>query len=224
MTAEDFLNTFVRYGYGPYFLILITGFLFGIVRWNQLSKAGRGVWSIIAISFLIESIGSYLLINTLPSNNPSFHLINCLHFAAYGWTFSKFANNPLLARIFLYAGVLLAAYSITNTFLIEGVYNYPTQAISVFNGAMVLGALFTFRDMLKQPSPVSLRRQSVFWFATATLIFYACTFFTYALLSYYGEHGEYLPTWARYLNHGMNYYLYISYIIALWFDSKRSIH
>ncbi len=221
MTAEEFLNTFVRYGYGPYFLILICGFLFGIARRNKLSKAGKGVWLIITISFLVETTGSYLLIDTVTSNNPSFHLINCLHFIAYGWTFSKYVSNEKVARTFLYGGLVLSAYSAFSTFLIEGISNYPTQAITVFNGAMVIASLFTFRDMLKQPSQIALTKQSVFWFATASLIFYACTFFSYALLNFYQDQGEFLPIWARNLTYGMNYYLYISYIIALWFDSKN---
>lgn len=222
MTIDEFLNTFIYNGYGPYFLILICGFLLGIARWHQLTKAGKGLWAIIATSFIVELTGSYLYlgISAIESNNPSYHLINCLHFIAYGYTFSKFASNKKLARAFLYGGFLLAAYSVTSTFWIEGIKNYPTQANIVFNAALVVGALFTFMDMLRRPNQTSLTRQSIFWFVTATLIFYASTFFSFALIDFYARQGEYLPMWATNLINGMNYYLYASYLVALWFDSR----
>jgi hypothetical protein len=221
MTADEFLYNYVYFGLGPYYFILICGVLFGIYQWNRFSAAGKGLWLIIAISLIVELTGSYLLINSLETNNPPFHLINCLHFIAYGWTFSKYVSNKKLAQGFLYGGLLLAAYSFISTFWIEGLFNYPTQAITVFNAALVLASLLTFGDMLRKPSQIALPRQGIFWFVTATLIFYASTFFSYALADFYTERGERRPEWAGNLINGMNYYLYISYTIALWFDSRQ---
>jgi hypothetical protein len=225
MSTEDFLNFYVLRGFGAYYLILFSGFIFGLVQFRHLSSAARGVWMIIAISLFLELTASYLSI-VIDSSAPSQHLINILHPLAYAYTFSKYMVNKKLERSFLVAGILLACYALINMVWVHGLFQSPNASGMAMNVAVVLGSLVTFFNMLKRPGQTPLLRQGLFWFNTASLVFYSSTFFSFALndffLNQYYSTGEYMPSWAINLIKGMNYYLYGSYLIALWLDSKRA--
>jgi hypothetical protein len=222
--SEELLTYFVRGGVAFYFTILISGFVFGLSRLKRLSSAGKGIWMIITISLFLELLGSYLSIS-IDTSAPSSHMVLLLHFLAYGYTFSKFRVNRRFERGFLWAGILLAGFSAVNVIWIQELTDHPTLPSLLLAIALVLGSLVSYYNMMRSPSPTPLLKQGLFWFNTSTLFFYASTFFSYALHDHYlaqwYETGEYMPTWAVYLMKGMNYYLYVSLIIAMWFDLKR---
>jgi len=226
MSLEIFFEYYMSEGLGIYFLILIGIFFFGLYRKKQLSSGAMGVWLIVSISLMVELLGRYLLF-AIGTTAPTEHTINFLHFIAYGYTFSKYAVNKKLARSFWVGGLLLACYSAVNSIWIQDFFQSPSRSTMVFNVAIVLGSLITFFDMIKKPSQIPLLKQGLFWFNTATLFFYSITFFSFALhdhyLAQYYETGEYMPNWAIALIKGMNYYMYTSYFIAIWLDSKRTV-
>jgi len=225
MSYDIFLDSFVRNGWGIYFAILLCGFLFGLIKRKDLSKAATGVWLIIGASLFMELAGRMLvfLINT---NAPTQHGVYILHFIAFGYTFSKYVIDQRTARAMMISGMVLASLSIFNSLFVEDITAFSTNAAVVFSLFVVIASLFTFLDMLKHPDKIPLSRKGLFWFNTATLIFYATTFFRSALNNYYLENyyepsGTFMPDWVINLNKGLNYYLYISYSIAIWLDLKK---
>ncbi|MCZ4409114.1 hypothetical protein O3Q51_09855 [Cryomorphaceae bacterium 1068] len=186
MTTEDFLNFFVFRGYAVYYLILISGFLFGLIQFKRLSLAARGVWMIITVSLFLELIGSYLSM-VIRNSSPSTHFVNIFHLLAYAYAFSKYATNKKLERGFIIAGILLACFAVINLVWIQGLYQSPTKSTMMLNVAVVLGSLITFYTMIKKPSQTPLLKQELFWFNTATLVFYSSTFFLFCLVRLLSE-------------------------------------
>lgn len=224
ISFDEFLDYYVYRGFAAYYLILLSGFVFGLWHVKRLSPAGKGIWLIVTISLFLELLGSYLSV-VIETGSPSTHFVQMLHFIAYGYTFSKFKVNERVASGFLWTGILLAGYAVVNLIWFQGIRENPSNTSAVAAVAFVLGSLVTFFNMTKQPTPTPLLRQTLFWFNQSTLFFYASTFFSFALRDHYlaqwYETGIYMPTWAVNLIIGMNYYLYISLLVAIWFDVKR---
>jgi hypothetical protein len=224
ISSDDFLLYFVYRGIGAYYLILISGFVFGLWNVKKLSPAGRGIWLIVSISLFFELLGSCLAI-AIETGAPGTHFVNLLHFVAYGYTFSKFIVNKRVANGFLWTGIILAGYALANLIWFQDIRENPSNTSSVGAVAFVFGSLVTFYNMMRRPSPTPLLKQGLFWFNTSTLFFYASTFFSFALQDHYlaqwHETGVYMPTWAVNLIRGMNYYLYVSLFIAMWLNMKR---
>lgn len=226
MSTADFLHFYVKGGRGFYFFILLFGFGLGILKFKKLPKAAKGIWVVLSLSLILELIGQFIFYK-IGTTHPRGHFLFPLQFIAYGYTYSKYASNQKLSRSFMYVAVVLCLASIINGIWFQDIVADRTRFIMVFNVALVLASLVTYMDMLKKPSQVPLHRQGIFWFNTATLLFFASTFFRYAMSEYFLEQyyntGQYMPKWSINFSKGMNYYLYISYAVAIWLDSKHEV-
>ena len=106
--------------------------------------------------------------------------------------------------------------SIISSVWLEGVENPNTASFIVGSTLIViLSIIYKYQLFTSPPTRESLLANPFFWINTANLFFYCGTFFQMGLDSYIRKGNAVLADQLHIINHGLNYMLYVLYLIGL---------
>jgi hypothetical protein len=202
-----------------YLLLLLSVFLNGAVQYKKQSAPFKILIIFIGFTFITESI-SRILAWRLHNSMPIYHLVSPLEYTCFTLMYLSFFQDKKTEAIkYLYLPVII--FSMVNSFYIQGLMNFPSNSILLFQIIYLAYSLLGFKQLLDMSTKTSIRRQSFFWLNTALLFFSSTQLFFFGLLNYaIRHHLNLMPIYI--FSYVINLIYYIFMAIAINTDRSRS--
>jgi hypothetical protein len=204
-----------------YILILAGVLMVGLVRYRKLTVPFKLLTICIIFTFVLEVIGEFFAFN---NKNNSFlsHIESLTNYFFYSFTFFYLFENKQIRKMILISIGIVCVFFIINALFIQSFKKiFPTNVLLISNIFYIIFSLLLFKQMLRNPSNMSIIRQSIFWFNTGILIFSTTMFLNLGLIGYYAEHhwgkGSLYYFWA-----GSVYTFGILIGFSLLIDNKKA--
>lgn len=174
----------------PYILnvVLAVAAFIGMVRYKKLTIPFKILAFSMVIS-LILSIASRIAAIEYKNNAPVSYLEEWSNYVFYALVYLFLFKNKRFKTFIRISIFLITAFTILNGLFFQPFKNTFPSNIDIATGILlVIFALILFKQMLQYPVQVDIIKQSVFWYNTSILFFYATMFLNFALTNYYGKH------------------------------------
>jgi|GEM_PF-2509036 len=213
-------SCFRNFGLNILFLVSIT--LVGIIATSLLSADSRRFlpflifWSFSEIAALISGI--------LFKNNSAvyhIHTIVAIFFIGY-YYYTQMRHLPEMKWIFYAGSSSMLLLWLINLAYFQGWDRMPTNTILFTAVYFIFLVLMSFKQMLDKPSSDKILGQSRFWLNTGLLIFYASSFFFFAVHAYFISQPVPSPQFLGYFMHYPNWIWLIMIGMALFVDLRRN--
>jgi hypothetical protein len=204
-------------------LILSTASIVGLLRFRQLSAGLRYLEALTWLYLLVESMGMLLQKLKLP-NLFLIPLVVVGEFWLLTMVFKHALRWPTFNRVAPWVVGLLTAYVLLDSaFAFEAARFKPSVLVLSTLFTLTLAGLY-FRKLLQELHVDTLRREPMFWVATALTIsalgeLLISLFSNYILVNYSPQVSIYV--WAIHTLLGL--VVYSCYGWALWIDSRRVV-
>ncbi|MXV52267.1 hypothetical protein GS399_14915 [Pedobacter sp. HMF7647] len=195
--------------------IIFLSFVTGLIRFKQHSIAGKILCCLIFSGLINQCIGMYLGDKTLINYHIFFILQYVLATLFFYYSFSRL-------EIKIFSLVLLIPVCIAgviNSVYFQKAHTYPSNFALISHSLFLLYSLLLYIQMINSPIKLNLFKQSIFWSATAFLVFPVLMLSSIGLYNYFERH-KLDETYIYMLFYIANYIFYILLGAALWFDRK----
>lgn len=194
-------------------ILLIIG-VFGMFRLKGLSRIAKLMVVYVLFSLIIELIAYPMALNG--SNSAAYHFCVFGQVLLFGAIYSR---SLVLKRyqVIYWAGIgIILLLELFISFFWTSLNDFPSLNIVVLAAQIIPLTLFQFRQMILYPVALELEKQPLFWFNFGTFVFFTLNFFILGFLSSIQE----LPSEMYQILWGSNVFLYATYFIAIYLDSK----
>jgi len=195
--------------------IVFGSFVCSIINRKNLPAFIRLFTIITGVTFIIESIGFYLLFFTELPRQYLYHFYVPFMYSIMAYIYYKALGTTWKAKLIgwsIPAYLMLAIYL---SFFIQKpaiVNTYATMVVSI----LIIGlSLFYYYELLQKEGSYAMGRDPLFWISTGNLIFYAGVFFLMGLLNYLMKEMLELSKQLMVINYTLNYVLYSFYCVGL---------
>lgn len=193
---------------------LILGITIGLKRFKKLTHKYRLLFVLIFFVFITNGIFAKFLAFEYQNNHLATHLIIPIQCILYGEIYSDGKKQKFLIQFICY---LLAILSILNTVYNQSYNSFPSNMIVALYSLMIPLILFDMTKLLDIQKDIPLVKNSDFWLNLGGLVFFLSTYFTFSLLN---PAMDVIPYWVILLIAICNIFLYLSYAIALYCNSR----
>lgn len=213
------LAALVSPGYLFYYLILLSGSIYGYTKFSRLSRAFKFLVILVSLITVSETI-SRILAYTITITVPAYHFLIPLQIIGYTLIFKELFISKYIQKTLIGIGIFVFIISISKS-IVSGLGSFPSLNISVLSLQLILSSLYLFFQIIQNPTESSIFKISQFWLAVGTLIFYAGTFTIFTLSEYIILKGYQMPKWKSALNTILNCILYGSYFVSFYLESRN---
>ena len=194
--------------------IVFCSFVCSIINRKNLPGYFRLFTIITGVTFLIESIGFYLLFFTEHPRQYLYHFYVPFMYIIMAYIYYKAITTSWKVKLIGWSIPVFLVLAIYLTFFIQKidvVNTYATMVVSI----LIIGlSLFYYFELLQKEGSYSMGRDPLFWISTGNLIFYAGVFFLMGLLNYLMREMLELSKQLMVINYGLNYVLYSFYCVG----------
>lgn len=213
------LAALVSPGYLFYYLILLSGSIYGYTKFNRLSRAFKFLVILVSLITISETI-SRILAYTITLTVPVYHFLIPLQIIGYTLIFKELFLSKNIQKAIIGIGFFVLITSISKS-IVSGLGSFPSLNITVLSLQLILSSLYLFYQIVQNPTERNIFNISQFWLAVGTLIFYAGTFTIFTLSEYIILKGYQMPEWKEPLLTILNYILYGSYFVSFYLESRN---
>ncbi len=169
-----------------YLLLLLLIFINGAVQLKRHSTPFIILITLIGLTFLSELIGRFLAMK-LRNSMPVYHVISVLEYTCITLIYLYFLKGKKF-RVIKYLLPVLIICSFLNSLYIQGLLNFPSNSILLFQIVYLCYALLGLIQMLKIPNQILIRKQSFFWLNISLLFYSSTQLLFFGLLNYAIKH------------------------------------
>jgi len=147
------------------------------------------VWYLVT-SFVFEIIVSLLILLSISHNTLWIsHVFIPIEYLFFAIIFSMWQKNIFLKKAYLWSILLIAAFTIVNTFFIQSITQASTYGVSLHKLLLVSMSAFALLDLNKE-GIYPLTREYRFWVATGVLFYNLTTLMLFSLTNLILSYGE----------------------------------
>src|SRR4030095_9411652 len=154
-------------------LCILSG-LFGMIRFKPPLYL-RLLTFTLMINFVIDTIGTYLVLNNYPTNN-LYNIYNIFYFELYLIIMYSIVKNRRAKRIMFNIMIAFAIIGIVNLFFIQWFQNFQSFTYSLGCLLVVAFCIYYFFELFLAPTYIKLAYEPSFWLTTGLLFYYCCIF------------------------------------------------
>lgn len=196
----------------PTFLFIISAV--GLFRFKQLSRITKLILIYVLFSLIIELIAYPMALNG--SNSAVYHYCVIGQLLLFGVIYCQSLDLKKHQFIFWVGIGIILILELFISFFWTSLAVFPSLNIVVLAALIIPLTLFQFRQMILYPVALELEMQPLFWFNFGTFVFFTLNFFILGFLSSTQE----LPREMYQILWGSNVFLYATYFIAIYLESK----
>jgi hypothetical protein len=197
-----------------YLCILFASFCCCIINRKNLPAYFRFFILFTGVTFIVESIGFYLLFYTPRQTYFLYHFYVPFEYAVLALVYSKAISKSWKKKVIL---ISVPAFWLLHLFLslfIQKIEGDNSYAIMVSLILIVVLSLGYYYELLQKEGSAPLFRDPLFWISTGNLIFYSGVFFLMGFLQYLAKEDLALAKKLMVINYSLNYILYSLYSIG----------
>lgn len=206
-------------------MLIFSGFLFlllllGISWYKKLSFPYKLLLAVQLLT-LISTVAQLLMTRQFRTNNLIFHIytpLNALLFGSIYYNLLQTRKNRLFVAITM---ILLLAFCLADSFFIQGIRKYPHYELIGVSIVYVSYALLSNAEMIRFSKTQAVLKTAVFWLNSSILIFFSINFIFWSLFSYLLRIRLPILFDLLYILWLLNFVLYFSFTLALYFDTKE---
>ncbi len=177
------------------FALSLIVLVLGVIRFKKLTMPIQLLVVWLLINFLLDTdVLNHWVISMYKNNAPLSHVESIIEYPFYVMVYYYLFKSTRLKKYVLISIPLIVVFGIANALFFQPFAKvFPTYLIQATEILYVLFAVLLYKQMLQHTLPVSILKQSVFWFNTAMLFFSATMFLNLSLMNYYMHHPKFYP-------------------------------
>lgn len=201
--------------------IVFCSFVCSIINRKNLPTFFRSFTILTGVTFIIESVGFYLLFYTTQPRQYLYHFYVPFMYSLTAYVYAKAIHTAWKKRLIVGSVPVFWVLAIYLSFFIQKtdvVNTYATMLASI----LIVGlSLFYYFELLQKEANQTLVRDPLFWISTANLVFYAGVFLLMGSLNYLMKEMPELSKKLMVINYLLNYVLYSFYSIGFLCTIQR---
>jgi hypothetical protein len=154
-----------------YYSVLIIAACISVLCFKKADKTFRWLCLLIILTLISELISRYFSIHRKP-NGIIYIIFTPIEFFIYAMIYNLFFNDKFWAKVLFISVAGLIALEIINTLFFQHLAA-PTNIMNVEGVLLVILSLKFFINISEKPVYENVLYESVFWFNSAVLIYYA---------------------------------------------------
>lgn len=215
----------LSYLFAPRFLVylalLVVVFTVGAAWHKRLGRPFKILLAIVGLTVLSE-ITSRLLVASIKTSNPAYHVYLPLLYALHGCLYAGIFAGHILRRIVLYSILFFILLSLGNSLFFQPARVFPSNALLACCALLVAWGLLYFRQMLHNPVEEPLFRQGLFWYNISVVFFYTTTFLIWSFFNYFIRHKLNTKLLAD-LIYGASFLYYLLTGLSFYLEKNRNL-
>lgn len=166
-------------------------FAFSLTVFNRRNdKRIRLLIAIMTITVIVEAIGYYYHYILSKANHQFYNVSVPLIILLFLWMFLNHYAQRSNRRFVLISIFVYALFCLINIFFIQGEQRFSTYNYILGALLLVTTTVLYFLELIRLPVPVSLKKEPMFWIATAVLLLYLPKSVLYAVFEYLAYRNE----------------------------------
>jgi hypothetical protein len=163
---------------------------FGFRYYKELSGEMKIlIWYLVS-SFVFEIIVNILILMSISHNTLWIsHVFPIIEYTFLVVIFSRWQKNMVLKKAYLWSILLMAAFTIVNTFFFQSVAQVSTYGMSIHKLLLIGISAFVLLELNKE-NIYPLTREYRFWVATGVLFYNLTTLLMFSLTNLILSYGE----------------------------------
>jgi hypothetical protein len=178
------------------FALSLLVLVLGVIRFKKLTMPFQLLVVWLLINFLLDTdVLDNWVISIYKNNAPLSHVESIIEYPFYVMVYYYLFKSKRLKKYILISIPLIVVFGIANALFFQPFTKiFPTYLIQATEILYVLFAILLYKQMLQYTLPVSILKQSVFWFNTAMLLFSTTMFLNFSMMNYYMVyHPKFFP-------------------------------
>ena len=154
------------------------------------------------------------------NNMPVFHIYTYIEFGFISLIYFHIAESRVWRRsiIMLASGFLI--FSLINLLLFEGIMEFNSNQCYVECLIVFIYCIAFYAQLMRKAENVYLERQPMFWFTSASLLYFSGTLILFLMYNHVSEES-FKYYWN--VNSVLNLFRNFCYVMVLWLGRKVSI-
>jgi hypothetical protein len=202
-----------------YFAAISGSLILGGVCFNRLSAPMKILVFLLLATLISESFGIYLSY-ARRNNFQVYHFYVIVSFWLYSLIYYSLLNKMGSPFILLALPILFTIFSLINSLTYEKLDNFPSINIMASNVMLVIYSLLYYKHLIDLDPFKPLRKNSLFWFNSAVLIYFTIQIFIWGMLNYLIKNKKdisILISFGSYIS--ISYYITLG--ISIWINHKQ---
>lgn len=213
---------FSNFYHSFYYSCLIAGALVALAFFRRLSAPMKWLAALMILTLINECVAKYISATLKQNNNALYHVFTVVEYYFYIRVYSYFLTER--KNLLQLSVLFLLVCEILNLIFLQGFNTSDTNIILLESVLLVCVSLALFNDIRQRRVYKNLLTESVFWFNSAVLFYYA-----YGVL-YWGFHSLKIYRWvnppviiyhANLILSGLLYLVY-SYALILNYSNNKN--
>lgn len=168
-----------------YLLIILAGFVIGIVNYKKLTIPFRYLVFFLLLTFISE-VSSRLIAIRLHTSAPVYHWYVLLLVVFFSLIFYHFIVNRFIRLVIVVSAVAFCGLSILNTLLYQHLSTFPSLSIVVADILIVIYSLLFFKHTVDEK--IIFNRNIIFAFNISVLLYFTIQVFNWGFFNYFLKH------------------------------------
>ncbi len=169
------------------FALSLIVLVLGMIRFKKLTMPFQLLVVWLLLNFLLDAQAlNRWVVSIFKNNAPLSHAESIIEYPFYGMVYYYLLKSKRFKKYILISISLIVVFGIANALFFQPFTKvFPTYLIQATEVLYMLFAILLYKQMLQHTLPVSILKQSVFWFNTAMLFFSTTMFLNLSLMNYY---------------------------------------
>ncbi|UKN01087.1 hypothetical protein K6119_15255 [Paracrocinitomix mangrovi] len=197
-----------------YLIVLFVTLVWGLVHFKKLSNSYKLLVLLVGYTFISETLSRFYYLFAA-TTFPLYHIIAVVSIILNAMIYTKLSyNNKKSNSIIIGISAVFLTLCILNSVLVQPINTFPSHSLMLHGLQSISLALFSYLQMLKHPSEVSLTKQPMFWLNTGNFVFYGLTFTIFSVFNVFYPTAT-MASWVYWLIWMGNIFLYSCYFLAI---------
>lgn len=193
------------------------------IRFEKLSSYCKPIGVVVICHFIFYSFTAYYMFGLDRSNNMVFfHVLRPLQYSLICLFLNEVIQNKVVKKVILISVPFYIMSSLLLSFKIQGIKEYNSYAIILYNTLLSLWILLFLKDLYTNNKVKNLLAYGAFWISIGLLFYCVGTTFSEGLMNYLVKfHRKYALSF-YYIGTILSLFLYGSVIIAFLVDKTEN--
>ncbi len=159
----------------------------GLIHYKNLNKPfKRLVWFFMFCAFI--EIGASTLVQIFHNSMPLLHFFTLVEFCMFTYMYVYFYT--IKTKYYYITIAVFFLIALMDALFINTIYKFNSLTRSIESITLVLAALFFYYSNIKSKHPVSIYTQPMYWFSTATMVYFSVNFFMFMMMSFFQSNNS----------------------------------
>lgn len=190
---------------------------YAIVKYRRLSVVLKLLTLYLILALITEVLANKFAFD-YSNNSPIYHFFIPIQLIIFALIYYQLLNIKRFKFLYVIAVSSGFLFMILYSLSLKTIWSlFPSINFILLSALVLPFSLLYFRKMILNPESIQLENQPFYWFNIGTFVFFTLDFF---ILGFHTSLKLDVPNWMYDILWGSNLFLYATYFIAIFLDSK----